>query len=699
MQVWGLMPLLSQFPLFCRYQKIVLLFWICVSSVSQLLAEEGGSGVSDTLVSEREGDGEGDTAGLFMLDRMVVEEQSLKNRASEIEFTDSDITGYYSDLQSLLEGVAGLSVRRTGGKGEYADLSVRGRPSRHTGVYLNGIELNTSAGGAVDISKLPLKSASRVSVIKGGSTFKLAGSGTGALIDISTVSDQEAAENEASGYFEAGSYGQVDAGAFLIKRSKGFVNRFNTSVYTGENNYPYKHDNGTIYNEEDDYTAEKDHNRYSDLYAAWSGSMGLGGNRRISVTADISKYRKEFYIKSLADQNQNVENKGTRITGRLKYEGDPERENYFEAALRGRWRREIFDDPDGQYYIGGEKRQEKKFPYVKAEGFFRRRVSETFTLKSKMSLTAEEYVSKNLLLESHDYIPKVMRGTASAGICGNLFPEEYLSAGMWYLYTFSYDSTNYERDHGYSKESPSSDIGNYHNANAWVGFTLNELLTTELELSYKSIPLSFDNRYGYGTHWVGNSDLRPEKTFDVSLSTDLNVGRIIAGVSLFCGKVRDWISVVGQGQSLLVSQNIGDVLNYGAETHLFLPLGSFFSLSHNYHYINPMILKGRNPDNKGKTIPFFSQHKHNLDLRFSAAFFEIGHRVKYLSPYKTSFSDNTDEVELDPQMTLYSSFDFIDMVSLSFRVENYLNESVERELFPNYPLPGRMYFFTVDFQF
>ncbi|MFW5959488.1 MAG: TonB-dependent receptor plug domain-containing protein [Chitinivibrionales bacterium] len=675
------------------------MFFICVSSVSQLLADEGGSGVSDTLVSEIAGDAEGDTAGLFMLDRMVVEEQSLKNRGSEIEFTDSDIKGYYSDLTNLLEGVAGLSVRRTGGKGEYADLSVRGRPSRHTGVYLNGIELNTSAGGAVDISKLPVMSALNVSVLKGGSTFKLAGSGTGALIDISTVSDQEAAENEASGYFEAGSYGQIDAGAFLITRSKGFVNRFNISVNTAENNYPYEHDNGTIYNEEDDYTAEKDHNRYSDLYAAWSGSMNLNGNRRLSVTTDISKYRKEFYIKSLADQNQNVENKGTNITGRLKYESDPEGENYFEAALRGRWRREIFSDPEGQYYIGGEKREEKKFPFVKAEGFFRRRVSETFTLKSKMSLSAEEYVSKNLLIESHEYIPKVMRGTASAGICGNLFPEERLSAGVWYLYTFSYDSTNYERNHGYSIESPSSAIGNYHNANAWVGFKPNELLKTELELSYKSIPLSFDNRYGYGPHWIGNSDLRPEKTLDVSLSTALNIGRIRAGVSLFCGKVRDWISVVGQGQSLLISQNIGDVLNYGTEADLFLPLGSFFTLSYNYHYVNPMILKGRNPDNKGKTIPFFSQHKHNLDLRFNAAFFEIGHRVKYLSPYKTSFSDNAGVVELDPQLTIYSSFDVKDIARLSFRVENYLNESVERELFPNYPLPGRMYFFTANFQF
>ena len=63
--------------------------------------------------------------------------------------------------------MAGIQIRRQGGLGQRQSIFLRGTDSQQTLILLNGVRLNTSQGGGVDLSTLPLSMIKRIVIIKG----------------------------------------------------------------------------------------------------------------------------------------------------------------------------------------------------------------------------------------------------------------------------------------------------------------------------------------------------------------------------------------------------------------------------------------------------------------------------------------------------------------------------------------------------
>ena len=90
------------------------------------------------------------------------------------------------DLGSLLLEVPGVTVVRTGSIGTYSTLALRGANPDEVRIYLDGVPLNIAAGGAVDVSTLPLGDVERVEVYRGTTPLAFGESALGGIVSITT---------------------------------------------------------------------------------------------------------------------------------------------------------------------------------------------------------------------------------------------------------------------------------------------------------------------------------------------------------------------------------------------------------------------------------------------------------------------------------------------------------------------------------
>jgi vitamin B12 transporter len=120
-----------------------------------------------------------------------------------------------ADLGALLTDVPGVNLTRRGGVGSFSTLSLRGSNPDEVRVYIDGVPINQAAGGAVDLSTLPIGDVERIEVYRGATPIAFGESALGGVVAIST----RAPENDGlTGQLAVGSFGTRvgDATASLV---------------------------------------------------------------------------------------------------------------------------------------------------------------------------------------------------------------------------------------------------------------------------------------------------------------------------------------------------------------------------------------------------------------------------------------------------------------------------------------------------
>ncbi|MCP4037220.1 MAG: TonB-dependent receptor plug domain-containing protein, partial [bacterium] len=74
--------------------------------------------------------------------------------------------GEHKRLEDLLAQSVGVQIRRFGGEGERAEVSIRGFSSSQVLVELDGVALNGARGNGVDLSSIPLAQLEAVEVLR-----------------------------------------------------------------------------------------------------------------------------------------------------------------------------------------------------------------------------------------------------------------------------------------------------------------------------------------------------------------------------------------------------------------------------------------------------------------------------------------------------------------------------------------------------
>lgn len=117
-----------------------------------------------------------------------------------------------TDLAGVLDGETGVQIRRTGGLGSPAAISIRGSSSKQVQVYLDGMRLNDPVTGGVDLGLFSLADIARIRTYPGSPPARFAEAGVGGVVSLTSLATGRDPVTRAT--LGAGSFGARRAGLF-----------------------------------------------------------------------------------------------------------------------------------------------------------------------------------------------------------------------------------------------------------------------------------------------------------------------------------------------------------------------------------------------------------------------------------------------------------------------------------------------------
>lgn len=179
--------------------------------------------------------------------------ESLEDPAAFVDVIRLDqYAGRLVDTEEVLRQAAGVNVRSFGGLGSYATVSIRGSSADQVVVLVDGIRLNSTAGGGVDLNSIPPEQIERIEVLRGGESSLYGEGAIGGVVNIITKRGAGATANQAS--LTTGSY---DTWRLAASRGGGTGQwRYYAggSFFHTAGDYRFENDNGTTLDESDDFT-------------------------------------------------------------------------------------------------------------------------------------------------------------------------------------------------------------------------------------------------------------------------------------------------------------------------------------------------------------------------------------------------------------------------------------------------------------
>lgn len=130
-------------------------------------------------------------------------------------------------VSDALRDVPGVSVNRTGPRGLFTQVRIRGNEGNHTKVYIDGVEANDPSGDVeFDFANLLAADIERVEIIRGPQSALWGSDAIGGVINVITKRGESG--TQATGYLEAGSFDTYSGNAAV--RGGGKNHRYSASA-------------------------------------------------------------------------------------------------------------------------------------------------------------------------------------------------------------------------------------------------------------------------------------------------------------------------------------------------------------------------------------------------------------------------------------------------------------------------------------
>ncbi|MFT3948193.1 MAG: TonB-dependent receptor [Agriterribacter sp.] len=140
-----------------------------------------------------------------------------------------------SNLTELLARQTGVQIRRTGGVGSEARISVRGLEGKRVQIFIDGNPLNTP-DGSLGINDLPLQIIERIEIYKGTIPAWLGGDGLGSAVNV-VIRHRDMSYIDATASYQ--SYNTINTGLILKKTfdKAGIEAGAGIFINSSDNNY------------------------------------------------------------------------------------------------------------------------------------------------------------------------------------------------------------------------------------------------------------------------------------------------------------------------------------------------------------------------------------------------------------------------------------------------------------------------------
>lgn len=290
-------------------------------------------------------------------------EAALKRSAAAVTVVSTEpdrrITG---DLGEILARTEGVGVRRAGGLGSGARLSLNGLTGEQVRVLVDGVPLQLSGYGRA-LSNLPLDLVERVEIYRGVVPIELGADALGGALNVVTQTPAEGAGGAAT--LEIGSFGtqRVTAGAHHRWASGWFV-RAQGYLDRAENDYPVEVDLVDAQGRQRRGSVR----RFHDAYRAHGGGLEVGvvdqpWADQLSLRGFGSTSHKELQHNAVMSRpfgEPTVGQSAAGISARYALARGPAQ--VAAVAGAGRWRGDFVDEGEWLYDWRGERLLQRTRP-------------------------------------------------------------------------------------------------------------------------------------------------------------------------------------------------------------------------------------------------------------------------------------------------------------------------------------------------
>lgn len=605
----------------------------------------------------------------------------------------------FKTVAQVLAETAGLQVRRFGGLGDFATVSVRGASSGQVRIYFDDVPLTRARTETVNLADLPLEPLQRIEVYRATTPLSVGASALGGVINLITKDPTD--EPSVSFLAGGGSFGTRQASLTASGRIDewGLLGSFN---YLGsEGDFPFDDDNGTPVNPHDDERVRRQNNAFN------SGDVILKAVRDLSSRTRLVALN-EFFINDQgvpgigAFQSKDASLFDLRNLSYVRFlaDGADHLPTEFDATLFFIYEEERFEDPSGDLGLGRRKTRFRTFATgANAHG------AETFgdhLLEGRIDLSGEVLVPRDLASpDPMDVTQSRISFDVALGDTWSTIGDTLLLDGQ----------LRYEMVH--------DDFGGFVDANGDVtdessGGT-QHLFTPRIGARYTALPWlwlkanagrygrfpNFSELFGNRGSIVGNPDLQPEKGWNVDaglVAQAASVGPVDglrAETVFFWRDIDDLILLLQNSQRTSVPQNVGSARIWGVEVSTAFEAWRRIGFTANYTYQDARD-ESAAPSRNGKQLPGIPQNEAYLRVDY--------HPWDVVPFYELSFtSDNF----LDPANLIEVPSRLIHSLGLqwqlpwsplvlTFEARNITDNQIADVA--GFPLPGRSFYGTVAYR-
>jgi vitamin B12 transporter len=578
-------------------------------------------------------------------------------------------------IDELLSITPGLYIQNYGGFGGMKSVSIRGTSSSQSVMMIDGIRINSSQNGMIDLSTIPASFLQSIEITRTGSSALYGANAIGGAINLRM---NKRKQSTASGSIDRSSFDTYSANASVGFQSSDIHTTLGVNAVSSRGNYPFFHNEfGT--------TSEKrrdngDFQQFSSIISStYSPSstfnitgMFLGTYSERGVPGAVVQGSIEFKNARLREENYFASvSANTLIINDLNNDSKVWfKKNTFQ-----------YSDPDATLLGANGLNVQYDATDIGLQSTFTQNFNNNGTLETQI-----ETISNTLLgfsLEDGETIqPK--RNTVSISSNYTSSVLEFLSIPFVLFTGLRYDII--------------SDQKNALSPLVSLQMPVSDALKFRSSYSYNYRPPSFNEMYYLN---YGNQDLLSERSHSSTIGVDANFFSLLAfSVDLFSIQTTNLIVSVPTSPASWSARNIGNASSSGMEVSSSV---SFFSkkivLTSNAIFQN-VIDKTENSLTYNLRIPYTPTMIFSSQLISTFDDFIVGATYLYSGD---RFALQGNQIEsLLPYFQIVSSFVeykvrlFPLLLHSRFQIDNLLNESYT--VIRNFPVPGRSFRLNLGIQ-
>jgi iron complex outermembrane receptor protein len=612
-------------------------------------------------------------------------------------------------LTDVLDEAVGVQVRRFGGLGDFATVSIRGSTPGQVGVFFDGVALTRARSETINLADLPLDQLGRIEIYRGVSPLGLSSSALAGAINL--VSRAPDATPRFSLLAGGGSFGTRKVST-AGSAGRGPWSGFLSATYLGsEGDFEFEDDNGTLQNESDDRRTKRKNNAFD------SGEV-LGKVRYALPTDGALTGLTELFVNRQgvpgigAFQSDDASLRDLRSLSYLRYEQPRVAGSPLDLSSTGSFvfERERYRDVQGEIGLGNVATDNRT--YTGALDNLVTTQLGRHALEGRLDVSGQVFTPEDTLAaDANGPDQSRIRFGLAAGDTIGFFRDRLLVQPTlrWEHLRDDFTGTTetggqIEREsRGKSRDLVTPRLGARVDALEWLAVKANVARAERAP--------NFTELFGNRGAILGNPELDPERGVNADLGFVVErprLGAYLTGLRLeavgFVSVVDDLIVLVQNSQRTSIFRNVDRARTVGAEIAAGATLGEHVRLSVNYTYQDARDESGI-PARDGNQLPGRPRH----DLYHRAEYRRAEGRLFYeLSFVAENFLDQANFLVVNARATHTLGVE-ADVAALGRRfgsaalarvplvatleVRNFTDNQVEDVA--GYPLPGRAVFGTV----